>query len=355
MISYGRNVVRTIYYNTKRFMKKKEMRKVEGICFALLIAGAICVYGQSQQQSQSQPRATGDIYIRDPFIVADAEKGIYYMYASSSGKGRDGQALGGVAVYESKDLKMWEGPKQVFTVPEDNWITGAVWAPEVHRYRGRYYLFATLNSDVEWKKPKEGWPKYTFRGTQIFHADAPEGPFLPFDRVPHTPMDYMALDGTLWVEDDTPYMVFCHEWVQVEDGTIEVVELKPDLSAPGRQPLSLFCASSAPWTPEGKESYVTDGCFLYRTKSGKLLMIWSSFTKEGYAVGIAESVTGKIYGPWKQQPEPIFNKNGGHGMIFKTFEGQLCLVFHQPNGGGAERAHFFALEDIADTLIVERK
>ena len=320
------------------------------VSILLLIAYMSCLYGQNRIQT------TGDINIRDPFILPDAQKGIYYMYTSSSQKGRDGQTSGGVAVYKSKDLKTWEGPKQVFTVPADNWITGTVWAPEVHEYKGRYYLFATLNSDIEWKKRQEGWPKYTFRGTQIFHADSPEGPFLPFDRTPHTPMDYMALDGTLWVENGTPYMVFCHEWVQIVDGTMVVVELKSDLSAPVGQPLVLFCASGAPWTPEGKNNYVTDGCFLYRTKSGKLLMIWSSFSKEGYAIGIAESTSGKIYGPWKQQPEMLFNTNGGHGMLFRTFEGKLCIVFHQPNSpGGAERAHFFELEDTGNMLKIKQE
>ena len=312
----------------------------------LLMAGIPCLYGQSLA------RATSDIFIRDPYIVTDVQKGIYYMYASSPQKGRDGQTLGGVAVYTSKDLKAWKGPKQVFTVPEDNWITGTVWAPEVHLYKGRYYLFATLNSDIEWKKKQEGWGAYTFRGTQIFHSDSPEGPFFPFNRLPHTPIDYMALDGTLWVEDGTPYMVFCHEWVQIVDGTMAVVELKPDLSAPVGQPLRLFCASSAPWTPEGGKNYVTDGCFLYRTKSDKLLMIWSSFSKEGYAIGIAESTSGKVIGPWKQHPETLFNRDGGHGMLFRTFDGKLCVVFHQPNRGGAERAHIFELEDTGDSLKV---
>jgi beta-xylosidase len=325
------------------------MNKIKAICIALLIAGTPCLFGQTQQ------KATGDIHIRDPYILPVVQDGYYYMYASSSQKGQDGQALGGVAVYKSKDLKIWEGPKQVFTVPEDNWITGTVWAPEVHLYKGRYYLFATLNSDIEWKRKQEGWVPYTFRGTQIFHSDSPEGPFLPFDRLPHTPMDMMALDGTLWVEDGVPYMVFCHEWVQTVDGTMEVVELKPDLSAPAGRPLCLFYASSAPWTPEGNKSYVTDGCFLYRTKSGKLLMLWSSFSKEGYALGIAESVTGKVYGPWKHHPQPLFNRDSGHGMLFRTFDGKLCVVFHQPNGGGAERAHIFELEDTGDTLTVKHE
>jgi GH43 family beta-xylosidase len=322
----------------------------------ILLAGvwlamdAQCVYGQSRQHP------INDINIRDPFILPVVRDSIYYMYGTSPQQDANGRLTGGVAVYRSRDLQTWEGPQQVFTVPGDNWITGTVWAPEVHAYRGRYYLFVTLNSDLEWKKKQENWPPFTFRGTQIFHADTPEGPFLPFDRVPHTPMDYMALDGTLWVEDGTPYMVFCHEWIQMVDGTMEVVELKPDLSAPAGKPLSLFCATSAPWAPEGRNSYVTDGCFAYRTKSGKLLMIWSSFTQEGYAIGVAESVTGKIRGPWKQHPEPLFNGDGGHGMIFRTFDGRLCIVFHQPNHpGGAERAHVFELEDTGFSLVVKQE
>jgi hypothetical protein len=37
-------------------------------------------------------------------------------------------------------------------------------------------------------------------------------------------------------------------------------------------------------------------------------------------------------------------------MIFRTFEGNLRLVLHSPNGGGLERAHLFEIEDCGDTL-----
>ena len=296
-----------------------------------------------------------DIYIRDPFILPMEEEGVYYMYATSSTT-EDGVAYGGMVAYQSKDLKTWTGPVRVFDVPRDNFLTGVVWAPEVHPYNGKYYLFATLNSDIVWKAPKDGHPSYVHRATQIFWADRPEGPFIPFEnKLPHTPMGQMCLDGTLWVENGVPYMIYCHEWVEMMDGTMELVELKPDLSAPAGQPVRLFCASAAEWSTgsaraDGERTYVTDGCFLYRTKTGKLLMIWSSFKNGNYAIGIAESATGRVLGPWRQQKEPLFEKNGGHGMIFRTFEGQLRLVLHSPNGGGLERAHLFEIEDCGDTL-----
>ena len=320
----------------------------------ILLAVSFATVGVYAQQKSLTLR---DINIRDPYILPVEKEGVYYMYASSPTR-ENGKVYGGMVAYKSRDLKTWEGPVRVFDVPRDNWITGTVWAPEVHKYKGKYYLFATLNSDIQWKGPKKGHPAYNHRATQVFWSKSPEGPFLPFEqKTPFTPLDEMALDGTLWVENGIPYMVYCHEWVETMDGEMNLVRLKKDLSGTVGEPTRLFCASAAKWSTGGGEgenrTYVTDGCCLYRTKSGKLLMAWSSFMNGTYAVGIAESMTGKIIGPWRQQDEPIF-VNGGHSMIFRTFDGRLCLVLHSPNSpGGAERAKIMELEDLGHTLKVK--
>lgn len=303
-----------------------------------------------------------DLYVRDPYIIADQQSKTYFLYKAGKVKNSTGQEVNGVVAYKSKDLKLWEGPYPVFAMPENNWITGVVWAPEVHYYRGKYFLFATINSDIEWKKRRKDWPKYTFRGTQIFYADNLLGPFLPFEgKLPHTPMDRMALDGTLWEENGIPYMIYCHEWVQIEDGTMELVQLSHDLSKTVGSSQMLFNASVAPWSTgthrkDGPSSYVTDGCFVYRTKTGKLLMIWSSFKNDSYAIGIAESTTGKVTGPWIQQDKLLFGENSGHGMLFKTFDGKMMLTFHGPNSpAGSERMKIFEIEDIGSTLVLKKQ
>ena len=307
--------------------------------------------------AEAQSLHLNEIYCRDPYIVVDQKNECYYLVRSSSSDVFDieGNAIGGVEIYTSRDLEMWEGPHKVLSVPADNWITGTVWAPEMHYYKGRYYIFATLNTTLTWKDANDGRSPYRFRGTQIFKSKAPFGPFEAFDKVPCTPMDQMCLDGTLWVEDGQPYMVYCHEWVEVYDGEMVVVKLKKDLSGPDGNPLRLFCASAAPWASktEGKVDFITDAPFLYKTRTGKLLMIWSSFSDSGYTVGIAESVTGKVTGPWKQQEKPLYSKDGGHAMIFRSLDGRLMLSLHSPNGGGLERAHFIEIEDMGDTLRVK--
>ena len=119
-------------------------------------------------------------------------------------------------------------------------------------------------------------------------ADRPEGPFGPLGPGSQTPRDWMALDGTLAVEDGVPYMVFAREWIQVEDGTIELMPLTPDLARAAAPPATMFRASDAPWTRcrgdlgelfQGRRYHasVTDGPWLHRTKTGTLIMLWSSY------------------------------------------------------------------------------
>lgn len=93
-------------------------------------------------------------------------------------------------------------------------------------------------------------------------------------------------------------------------------------------------------------TYVTDGPFLYRSGDGTLMMLWSSFGSKGYAMGISRLETGHITGPWRHDPDPIWAEDGGHGMVFRTFEGRLMLTFHSPNATPQERAVFVELEEM---------
>lgn len=305
-----------------------------------------------------------DIRVRDPYILVDEKTKTYYMYASIAN--RLGVAAldmteitNGVEVYQSKDLVRWSQPKTVFEVPSDFWAKKAVWAPEVHRYRGRYYLMATFTSDTP-LPTLPGRPPNVKRGTQILVSDSPEGPFILFANAPHTPDDWMCLDGTLWEEEGVPYMIFCHEWIQITDGTMDLVPLKPDLSETVGEPKTLFRASDASWSRcradlgerfqgERYHAHITDGPFIHRTQTGKLVMLWSSYGVQKYALGQAVSKSGTIHGPWEVVQEPLFDADGGHGMIFRSLEGKLLVVLHQPNRR-TERAHFFEISDEGDLL-----
>ena len=287
-----------------------------------------------------------DFRIRDPFVFAD--NGIYYLYESKPWSGGNG-----VFVRTSSDLENWSEKKPVMVVPKDVPVI-AVWAPEVHKYEGVYYLFTTItekkgSTPIKAMSPNIQAGRLVPRGTWIFKSESPLGPFNPVKMEPIPPKDWMTLDGTLYVEDGLPYMVFCHEWCQVENGLMCYAPLAEDFASFTAPPKTLFAARDA--LPGA--GHVTDGPFFYRSdKNGNLYMVWSNFIKEhGYCVLLRKSTTSKLAGPWTKD-EILYGKNGGHGMIFRTLDGKLLLTLHQPNSGEAERMKFFELEDTGNTLRV---
>ncbi len=278
-----------------------------------------------------------DIHIRDPFVLPVPSEGRYYLYGTM-GQYTWGDTAVGFDCYTSADLETWEGPFSVFRPPEGFWADRNFWAPEVHAYAGRYYMFASF------KAPG------VCRGTQILVADSPLGPFSPLSAGPVTPPDWECLDGTLFVSPEgQPWIVFCHEWVQVGDGQVCSLPLSKDLSAPAGDPILLFTASQAPWAQElnskGRRGYVTDGPFLHRLPNGELLLLWSSFVAGDYAIGVARSTSGNILGPWQQDTQPLYSGDGGHCMTFRDFAGNLWLSLHRPNGFPNERPLILPLDE----------
>lgn len=276
-----------------------------------------------------------DIHFRDPYILAIPSRKKYYLYGSIGQNVWNGPAIG-FDVYESEDLIHWSGPSPCFRAPADFWSDHHYWAPEVYEWEGRFYMFASFKA--------EG----VSRVTGVLVADQPEGPFELWCRS-LTPPDWECLDGTLYVDDQgDPWMIFCKEWVQVEDGEMYAVRLKPDLKGTIGKPDLLFKASEAPWSVGGGEQrnrYVTDGPFLYRMQNDELVMMWSTSGQDGYTLGLARSLSGKPQGPWTQDDKPLFANNGGHGMLFRTFEGQLCLTIHAPNNHPKERPVIFRMQE----------
>lgn len=277
---------------------------------------------------------SSDIQIRDPYIVPVKETGKYYLFGTTDSNPWDAPGEG-FLVYESEDLNLWSEPKVAFKPEEGFWATHNFWAPEVHFYKGNWYIFASFKADG------------VCRGTQILKSDCITGPYHPITEKPVTPAHWECLDGTLYVDEDgPPWIVFCHEWVQVKNGEICCMPLSDDLTTPIGEPTLLFRASEGPWVVDlwgSKENFVTDGPFLYRSKNGTLRMLWSSFSTEDYAISYAESQTGSILGPWIQHDRPVV-VNGGHGMVFDDFEGNTFLSIHSPNGTPHERPKLIPFE-----------
>ena len=278
-----------------------------------------------------------DINIRDPFILPFENK--YYLYGSRVG------IQTGFDVYESSDLENWSNPKSIFEINGDFWATTDAWAPEVHYYNSKFYMFASFKSPG------------TCRGTQIFISDTPDGQFTPITAKPITPPDWECLDGTFYIDKKgNPHIVFCHEWVQIENGTVCEIELSPDLTHAVNEPRVLWSAKDYKDVKivNGRiaSGYVTDGPFLYRNKLGKLLAVWSSFNADGYTALVSQSDNGDIDGSWSVCNTPLSAADGGHGMIFKAFDGKDYFVMHKPNKATLERPVITELKENQGNIFI---
>jgi beta-xylosidase len=310
--------------------------------FIVLLIVSLAFTTTAQQQKTWK---LADIPIRDPYILPVEEENTYYLYSATHGNLRDTNGNQGVCAYKSDDLKLWEGPYIVFEYPDGFWAdpNHGIWAPEVHKYKGKYYLFATFSNPGDTIEIRKDQIPVILRATQILVSENPMGPFKPFDlNKPTTPDHWSALDGTLWEEEGKPYMIFCHEWVQINEGTFERVELKPDLSGFAGNPVTIFKANDAWWVKrmdlldikyKGQPipGYVSDGPDIHRLPSGRLICLTSGFGENGYSLSYAISESGKLTGPWKHPENPLLTGGHGHGTLFRTFSEKLALTCHYPN------------------------
>lgn len=279
-----------------------------------------------------------EINIRDPFILS--ENGRYYLYGTRAKS--FGVKVMGADVYVSDDLETWSDPIPCLDSEKHGLNRGVNWAPEVHRYNGAYYMFITFTRENG------------LRGTCILRSESPEGPFVPHSDGAVTPYDWECLDGTLYIEDGRPYIVFCHEHTQITDGTVCYMPLSPDLKSAAGEAVTLF-AGSEPFyikqaPPDGH--YVTDGPFMHRNADGTLLMIWSTFINGQYAECLVRFTSGTIKGPFEHL-DPMIDDDGGHGMIF-TAGDKLCLTFHSPNRSLYERPVIIEIEEEDGSLRIKK-
>lgn len=305
-------------------------------------------------QSHIRTRVPLDsIVLSDPCILPDSATMTYYM-TGTGGK-----------LWKSKDLKFWDGPYDVAQTDPDSWMGPhpMIWAAELHRYKGKYYYFATFTNRDSIIGHYRG-NRLERRACHVLVSDKAEGPYRPMADATYLPADKLTLDGTLWTDTDgKPYMVYCHEWLQNWDGTIEKIELKPDLSGSIGEARLLFRASESPWSREvvGGDTVpnrVTDGPWLFRTQTGRLGMLWTSWIYGDYTQGVAYSESGTLDGPWTQEQEPVTLPNFGHGMLFRTFDGRLLMSVHSHkniNGHYHRVPHLFEVDDSGDRISVGKE
>ncbi|MGA0556034.1 glycoside hydrolase family 43 protein [Larkinella sp. VNQ87] len=326
------------------------MLKKAFLIVVFLLVQFTTVFAQNREPVLRVDVPLDSIRLSDPFILADQKTGTYYMTGT------------GGLIWKSNDLKKWTGPQKVVRTDPASWMGNnpMIWAAELHPYRGNYYYFATFTNRAV-KIDTVGKNIIERRACHVLVSDNAAGPYVPMKDPIYLPASKPTLDGTLWVDTDgKPYMVYCYEWLQNGNGTIEKIELKPDLSGSIGEGKLLFRASESPWSRQNEEgkigpNKVTDGPYLFRTGSGRLGMIWTSWIDDVYTQGVAYSTSGTLDGPWVHEKTPITPPNHGHGMLFQTLTGNWLMAVHShknQNGRYVRIPRLFEVDFSGDRLVV---
>ncbi len=242
----------------------------------------------------------------DPSIVRVGED--YYLATSTF------EYLPGVPIYHSKNLVDWElighvmtreGQLQMAGVPTG----GGAWAPTIRYHEGIFYVVITDAMG---------------RGTMIFTAEKPEGPWS--DGIV---TDIDGIDPDLaWTADGTCYMTFSGLILHGEEmgKHLGIQQVRIDLATGKKleEPRSMWKGTGLMF-PEAPHLYEIDGVWY--------LMIAEGGTERGHGISIARGPSPE--GPFEGAPHnPILSarstsrpvQNTGHGDLVQTPNGEWAVV-----------------------------
>jgi beta-xylosidase len=247
--------------------------------------------------------------LADPTVFY--ENHTYYLYGTGSPDGFE--------VYTSNDLKTWKRHDRHALLKGDSYGTKGFWAPQVFRYRGKYYMAYTADEHIA-----------------IATSDSPLGPFT--QRV-HQPITERGKQIDPFIFKDADGKLYLYH-VRLDSGNrIYAARLKDDLGDIDEATLTECIHAEPGWENTADSRWpVAEGPTV--TRIGDLYYLFYSandFRNIDYAVGYATSPSPT--GPWtKYNGNPILSRkstgqNGsGHGDLFSA-EGKLYYVFHTHSSG----------------------
>lgn len=175
---------------------------------------------------EEDPAMENPVYepiLADPSIVRD-EDGTWYAFGTEDAWPGVDCDLQPTPIVRSENLTDWEYVGNAFEQRPDWYPGGFVWAPDVNRYDGQYYLYYARS---EFDAPNSG--------IGVATADHPEGPWEDQGKVfDDQEIDSdNSIDPHFLVDDGTPYLVWGSFPIEpVDDAAdepgIDIVELTED-------------------------------------------------------------------------------------------------------------------------------
>lgn len=306
------------------------------------------VSAKDGRETYTNPIAGGTIRMGDPFVML--YENTYYLYGTTRN----------FCCWWSKDFADWEYAGPAYRTQQNPWATGSFWAPEVHRYRGKFYLIYSAKGPDRRVSPtqtQDARPK-EHMWICLAASDKPEGPFVDV-KTPLFMDDESCIDGHLFLDDgDVPYIYFTRVGATGNPyaspptgymyGKTYGARLSPDLTQLQGEPVLCVQADQAWEQPESMFSRCNEGAFVFK-RGGRYYMTYSAYHYARPEYGIGCATASSPLGPWTKSPNnPLVTRHldigvsgPGHNSITTSPDGmELFMVYHthaDPNKPGADR------------------
>lgn len=252
----------------------------------------------------------------DPVIVEF--EGRYYVYPTGNGFT--------YKVMYSDDLVHWSGDAVAFHMPSDSpWKSSMLWAPEIERINGRFYLYYTA-----------GLGGFNQQRIGVADADTPLGPFV--DQSFAAPLiSEAAIDAECFVDEDELYLYY----VRHEDDPFELsiwVRKLLDPLTPDPASTPVLCIEPT----LGWEAAVTEGPTVIQ-RGDRYYMFYSAWGASSPNYCVAVGVADHPLGPWVRQSEPynpvlkrndaieLWGPGHGHNVIGPDGISDWYIYHHKMN------------------------
>ena len=287
---------------------------------------------KAQRSTYTNPILAGDY--PDPTIMRDGED--YYMTHSAF------DYVPGLVVFHSRDLVHWEPISSAL-----NTFLGSVWAPDICKYNGKYYIYFTVAYPSDAVRKKAGRDlKPNSRMNFVVTADSPYGPWSePVDLgvANIDPCHVVGEDGQRWL------FLSAGKRAKLTPDGLHVVPGTEEVVYPG-------------W--KYPEEWLTEGFCLEGPKLRKIGDYYYYLNAEGGTAGpptshmVVVARSKSINGPWEDSPyNPLIhtyaNSNRwwsrGHGSLIDTPDGRWYCVYHAYENGFTDLGRQTLLEPLEMT------
>ena len=258
----------------------------------------------------------GDREAPDPFVTYDKDTGYYYLLFT---RGKE------VRVYRSKRLNsiMTSESLQVFEVGEEHGIYGSVWAPEMHKIGGLWYIYTCGSTE----------PKGRERRRLFVLRSKSADPFDGFEFAGFPDPELAAIDPTVFTANNGQLYMCCA--VENRGNRLHLRKMSSPTEFDGGS--VMICEAEYDWEkvpPYVGDSTIVEGPFFVRSPDKKRQFILYSANgcwSDCYRLGVLEYTGGECGDMmkkenWKKAPEYIFGSgNGTYGPGHMSF-------FYSPSG-----------------------